>query len=137
VVRARAVAADPQGVPDRRGRDDHRDPRQPDREAVEADRVRDPEALDPLPRGAELEPAVVEVEARGGHDPEADLHERDEERQPGRRRARQREHSDDERADEREEDEEGGQHGLAHRHEDDDEDGDGKGDREGVATEQP
>ncbi len=62
VVGARALPPDPERVADRRREDEHGGAREPEREAVEADRVGDPDALDPLPRRSELHAAVVEVE---------------------------------------------------------------------------
>src|SRR5262249_18701421 len=50
-----------------------------------------------LVRGPELEPARVVVVSRGGDDPEPDLHERCEEREPGGRLARKRQDRHDER----------------------------------------
>jgi hypothetical protein len=86
----RAVAADPQRVADRGREDDDRGPGEPEGVAVEADRVRDAEALHPFARRVELEPALVEVVLGRRDDPEADLHQRDEEGEPRGRLARER-----------------------------------------------
>ena len=84
-------------------RDDHREPGEPEREAVEADVVGDAEIAEPALLVLELK-APVEVEAAERDRPEGDLGERDEQGEHAGDAARQRQQPDDERGSEREDD---------------------------------
>ena len=103
-VGARPLAAGPEGVRDRGGHHDHREPREPEREGVEPDRVRDAEARDPVGLLGELELRAAEVEAEQRVDPEPDLDEADEQRERAGRVARERQDPDRERGRDREPD---------------------------------
>ena len=109
-VRARPLASDEERVADRGGHHDHGQPGEPEREAVHPDVIRDVQVAEPRRALLELE-ALREVEARERLDPEADLHERDEQRE-GAGRAAQRQHEARERAGDREEDQDRRQPGI-------------------------
>ena len=99
VVGARALAAGPARVGDRGRADDDRQAGQPEREAVEADVVRDAEVAEPVCLVAVLEAAARSRSAASASIQSADLGERDEDasdRPPSSRG--QRDQPDDERA---------------------------------------
>jgi hypothetical protein len=73
VVGARALTPDPDGVADSGGEHDDGHPDEPHREPVEADVVGDVEVAEPALLLRQLQPALAEVEARGGIDPQRDL----------------------------------------------------------------
>ena len=84
-VRPCPGAARPEGIDDRRRLDDHRQPDEPEREAVHADVVGDVQVAEPVRLLVELEAAAVEVEPDERLDPEPDLTKRHEQRDRARR----------------------------------------------------
>ena len=103
-VRARPVSSGPPRVGDRSGARDDREADEPEREAVEADVVRDAEVAEPRVPLLALDSALeVEVEERD--DPEADLDERDQGRDRAGPEPRPRDQPEQERAGDRQEDE--------------------------------
>ena len=106
MVGATALTVDPQRIADRGGANDHREPGEPEREAVEADVVGDAEIAEPALLIPELK-APVEIEAAEHDRPEGDLGERDEQGERAGDSARQRQQPDDERSSERKEDQRG------------------------------
>ena len=107
-VRARPVAAGPHPVRGRGRHHDHRQPDEPDREALEhADVVRGAEVLEPRQLRRLLQPAPGEVVANERLDPEADLEQRDQQRERREPDARHRQQPDEQRAAERDEDQRG------------------------------
>ena len=105
-VGARPLAPDPEAVRDRGRHDDDREPRQPERERVEPDVVRDVEVAEPGHLLVEVRRhrGAVEVHPRQRGDPEADLREREQERD-GAGDAGDRDEPDDDRPGQRQEDE--------------------------------
>ena len=108
-VGARPLAAHPEAVADRRCADDDGEADEPERESVEADVVRRREVGEPRGAVLELDAGRGEVELLEGADPEADLCERDEERERAGGAAGERREPDCKGAGEREQDE-GGRH---------------------------
>ena len=113
-VAARTVAADPEAVPGARGHRDDGETDEPDREAVDADVVRDAEVAEPPGALLHLQAGAREVEARGLLDPESDLGEREEHRQGAGRVARERQQPDQDRSRDRQPDQDRGQGRGAH-----------------------
>ena len=110
-VRARPVASDPEAVRSARGHPDDGQADEPEREAEEADVIRDVQVAEPRALLLELE-AAREIEPGYRLDPEADLGERDKERERRGRVRAQRHDEEHERAGDRQEDQNGRQPGV-------------------------
>ena len=132
VVGARPLAAGPERVADRRRDHDDGQADEPEREAVEADVVRDVQVAEPGLLLLELEARLVEVEARDGVDPERDLDERDEQRDRRRPRTAAAAAPHEQRAGDGQEDQRGRHQRTATKTTV--EDGDAGGDRERVGA---
>ena len=113
-VRAWSVAPDPEAVAGARGHPDDGEADEPEREAVDADVVRDAEVAEPVRALLHLQARLREVEACRLLDPEADLGEREEQCQAPRRVAGERQQPDEDRAGDRQPDQDRGEGGGVH-----------------------